>query len=546
MPTRAGNITRLYPRAMIPRIIHQTWRDAHYSSENGSPESWRENNPGWEYRLWTDDELEWFVSDTFPRFAELYHAYPNPVQRADLARYMLLKTFGGVYADMDTDCLAPLDPIADEDRVVVCEEPRDHWQPSQVRGMSLQLFNGTFASPQGHPLWDDVLERAWRMRMAISKDVLDSTGPLVFAAAVAGFAKPDEISVNSCHLFSPNGKDGKPASDVRHGDYGHLGLSRHNWAGSWFSDYRAKPFNNFKGRFRKRRAQRDARRYPSPEDQLAKIDRERALRPLPAYRDDAPPSVAIFVPVRNAAHAVRLLMQQVARIDYPRDRLRVVFGEGPSTDASAAILQRLKERHEGDFAGFDVLTFDGPDRRSSGSRWLPSEQLVRRAAIAKARNRLLREGLRDTDERVLWIDADVCEFSPGILRRLLCEDEKIVTPNCVLEWNAHSFDLNAFLQTAEVVEVIRYKHYKHGLMQPPPNDYTRRHLHELRYLERIPLTGVGGTMLLVDAELHRAGLVFPETPYRELIETEAFGVMANDLGIVPIGLPNVEIRHVSA
>ena len=51
------------------------------------------------------------------------------------------------------------------------------------------------------------------------------------------------------------------------------------------------------------------------------------------------------------------------------------------------------------------------------------------------------------------------------------------------------------------------------------------------------------TMLLVDAAIHRAGLVFPAQPYRRLIETEAFAAAAHDLGIEMIGLPNLEILH---
>ena len=41
--------------------------------------------------------------------------------------------------------------------------------------------------------------------------------------------------------------------------------------------------------------------------------------------------------------------------------------------------------------------------------------------------------------------------------------------------------------------------------------------------------------------LHRGGLRFPEQPYRDLIETEGFGALAKDLGVVPVGLPRVEI-----
>ncbi len=48
----------------------------------------------------------------------------------------------------------------------------------------------------------------------------------------------------------------------------------------------------------------------------------------------------------------------------------------------------------------------------------------------------------------------------------------------------------------------------------------------------------------VDAALHRGGLRFPEIPYRDLIEIEGFGALANDLGIRPVGLPKLGILHV--
>jgi hypothetical protein len=83
-----------------------------------------------------------------------------------------------------------------------------------------------------------------------------------------------------------------------------------------------------------------------------------------------------------------------------------------------------------------------------------------------------------------------------------------------------------------------------GLYQPQQRLFGRLYLSDVRHLERIKLDGVGGTMLLVDASLHRGGLVFPEQPYRDLIETEGFGVLAKDLGVTPVGLPRVEIFHV--
>ena len=67
---------------------------------------------------------------------------------------------------------------------------------------------------------------------------------------------------------------------------------------------------------------------------------------------------------------------------------------------------------------------------------------------------------------------------------------------------------------------------------------------ELRHAAMVDLYGVGGSMLLVDAALHRGGLVFPDRPYKGLIETEGFGALASDLGVTPAGLPQVEVLHV--
>jgi hypothetical protein len=50
-------------------------------------------------------------------------------------------------------------------------------------------------------------------------------------------------------------------------------------------------------------------------------------------------------------------------------------------------------------------------------------------------------------------------------------------------------------------------------------------------------------MLLFDANLFRAGVIFPEAPYRRLIETEGFAALARDVGLRIVGLPNVETVH---
>lgn len=56
--------------------------------------------------------------------------------------------------------------------------------------------------------------------------------------------------------------------------------------------------------------------------------------------------------------------------------------------------------------------------------------------------------------------------------------------------------------------------------------------------ERVmPLDGVGGTALMVKADVHRDGAMFPAFPFYHLVETEGFAKMAKRLGYSIFGLP---------
>jgi len=52
------------------------------------------------------------------------------------------------------------------------------------------------------------------------------------------------------------------------------------------------------------------------------------------------------------------------------------------------------------------------------------------------------------------------------------------------------------------------------------------------------LDGVGGTALMVKAEVHRDGAMFPPFAFYHLMETEGFAKMARRLGWQCFGLPN--------
>ena len=86
--------------------------------------SWRLHQPDWEYRLWTDADNAEFVRSTFPDFWPTFRELPFEIQRVDAVRYLILLEFGGLYADLDTQCLMPFDGLLAEPSFVASEAGR--------------------------------------------------------------------------------------------------------------------------------------------------------------------------------------------------------------------------------------------------------------------------------------------------------------------------------------------------------------------------------------------------------------------------------------
>ena len=118
---------------MIPKIIFQTHDYLYEDLPEWFKEtsmSWRNLNPGWEYVYHNDKERSEYVKSKSP---ELYKIYKNVVKphQADIWRYLIVEEMGGVYADMDSFCIAPMDYILGGlpdhiDLVCTITEKREH------------------------------------------------------------------------------------------------------------------------------------------------------------------------------------------------------------------------------------------------------------------------------------------------------------------------------------------------------------------------------------------------------------------------------------
>lgn len=109
------------------KIIHQVWEGY---SEKYIPirlkilsQTWIENNPDWEYHLWTGKEMRELVISSFIEYENLYNSLPRDVQRWDIIRYMILYKYGGIYTDLDTECFKPINQLVNDISLGFGEEP---------------------------------------------------------------------------------------------------------------------------------------------------------------------------------------------------------------------------------------------------------------------------------------------------------------------------------------------------------------------------------------------------------------------------------------
>ena len=132
----------------IPKIIHQIWIGGPLPEMyNEIQKTWAALHPDWEYILWTDEKI-----------AELqlvnqrwYDLIQNNGFKADLARYEILNRFGGVYVDMDAECIKPLDTL--------------HYRYNFYTGIArnsldLEIANALIGTQPGHPIIQRCIELA--------------------------------------------------------------------------------------------------------------------------------------------------------------------------------------------------------------------------------------------------------------------------------------------------------------------------------------------------------------------------------------------------
>jgi mannan polymerase complexes MNN9 subunit len=252
------------------------------------------------------------------------------------------------------------------------------------------------------------------------------------------------------------------------------------------------------------------------------------------------------------------------KLNYPHELISLGFilPKGKEGNAATAALQEQVQKTQSGpakkrFASITILRQDTESPLASQTeheRHKLENQKTRRAAMSKARNSLLFTTMGPTTSWVLWLDSDIVETPPSLIQDLASHDKPIIVPNCYQRffdkeknaWSVRPYDFNSWQDSPTAQQLASQLGPDDILMEGYAEMATYRSLMAFMVDDpasqdvgkEINLDGVGGTALLVKAEVHRDGAMFPPFAFYHLIETEGFAKMAARLGWKSWGLPN--------
>ncbi|KAB8250732.1 alpha-1,6 mannosyltransferase subunit [Aspergillus flavus] len=258
----------------------------------------------------------------------------------------------------------------------------------------------------------------------------------------------------------------------------------------------------------------------------------------------------------------------LVHLDYPHELISLGFIIPNTKEGSAALSaleSAISKTQNGPipsrFASISILRqdFEPPlQSQDEKERHKLENQKARRESMSRARNSLLFTTLGPATSWVLWLDADIIETPATLIQDLTGHNYPVIVPNCYQRYynNDHKqmevrpYDFNSWIDSSNAQSLAESMGPDEILLEGYAEMPTYRTL--MAYLADtespnprrvIELDGVGGTALMVKADVHRDGAMFPAFPFYHLVETEGFAKMAKRLGYQVFGLPDYFVYH---
>lgn len=177
---------REYLDSPIPNTVHQIWKNSNISTYpvHASHDAWKETMKPFNYtvKLWTDDDILELIKTNYTWLLSTYESYSQNIQRADVARLVVVHAEGGMYADLDV--------FPKSAKEFACLQNMGLQAIFAPTSGTLGLSNHFFMAARGAPFLEWALQEAKRRGGATSNRILLpylrvfwSTGPIMVTHA---------------------------------------------------------------------------------------------------------------------------------------------------------------------------------------------------------------------------------------------------------------------------------------------------------------------------------------------------------------------------
>ena len=131
---------------VIPKVLHQTYKDVARIPRKVY-ENIREFAPEYEHLVYSDSDVVSFLSTNFkPEVLQAFHTLKLGAHKADLFRYCILYVKGGVYLDIKTELIKPLDKLFKDGAIntVISRVSSEIYQGVKSKVQAMQNGNNAY------------------------------------------------------------------------------------------------------------------------------------------------------------------------------------------------------------------------------------------------------------------------------------------------------------------------------------------------------------------------------------------------------------------
>lgn len=201
------------PNKPIAKNIWQTWKtslnhETFPAKYRDYQASWEVKNKDYKHYVVTDEQCHQMINDlysTIPDVANAYNIMPKSILKADFFRYLILFARGGVYSDIDTVNIKPIDEWLSGNKtlygkqinpglIVGIESDPDRPDWNDWYSRRIQFCQWTIQSKKGHPMLRELIANITETTLVrqsnnqldkiVGKDqggdIMEWTGPGIF------------------------------------------------------------------------------------------------------------------------------------------------------------------------------------------------------------------------------------------------------------------------------------------------------------------------------------------------------------------------------